>query len=144
MVVKLREDVAGCEQAFVVSDAAGHPLGYAQTFKDGSAGYWVEPMQQARPARRLDDAVDRLVERFFPLRVVSVDEKGDKHDSDTFASSTAYTECREFAGAMLKTAKKTGGALPFGDANLGMRVKRQIVRVQVLGNDGTVIDDDAV
>ena len=58
-----RTDVPDSERCFAVL----HPndnraLGRVQVFKDGSAGYWIDEEEQAKPAATLDMAVKRLHE----------------------------------------------------------------------------------
>jgi len=136
---KPREDVAESEGCFVMADAEGRPLGYFQELPDGSAGYWLEPKQPVRQARSPEEAMDRILARFFPLRVISIDEQGQRHENETFRWSAAYTDSRFFATSVLHVARRSGGEL---DVPVGPR--RRIRSVQVVGNDGTVIDDDPV
>src|SRR5579859_8015496 len=131
-----RDDVAESERCFVMADAEGHPLGYFQQLPDGSVDYWLESEREVKAARSPEEARDRIVEPFFPLRVISVDDMGERHESETFRWSAAYTDSRFFATAVLNVARRSGGELELGDQPVVRR--RRIKSVQVVGNDGTV------
>jgi len=57
-----RTDVGPSERCEVGTDDQGRVLGYVQEFRDGSACYWFEPMQQAAPARSLDEAKRKVLD----------------------------------------------------------------------------------
>jgi hypothetical protein len=139
---KLRDDVRQDERCFVLTDAVGETLGYFQHFPDDSVGYWFERAAQARPARSPEDARDRLVERFLPLRIAMIEPDGTSHEySEPFASSTAYAEVCDFTGKILEAARLNGGELSQGMACFGVDSRRQVASVRIIGTCGTILDD---
>jgi hypothetical protein len=63
-----RTDIPDSERCYVAIHPGDHerPIrGFIQVFKNGSVGYWLEPMQQAKDAATMEVAMARLLD-FHP------------------------------------------------------------------------------
>lgn len=63
MRIVLREDIAAAEQCYMAIHSDDSICGFLQKYQDGSASYWWQPMQQAKMAQSVGEAVKRLHER---------------------------------------------------------------------------------
>ena len=134
-----RNDVAQTENCWVGVKPDGTSVGYLQGFQDGSAAYWYELQQQGLPARDMEEAKNRLLSRFCPLRVVCVEPNGTEHVSrDDVKTPSAYTEADGFLRHVVDGLRQKSGLAPFGG------VDRRIERVRLLANDGTILDEQAI
>src|ERR1700722_1086177 len=94
-----RSEILASEKCYLGTRPDGSGIGYYQLFKDGSAGYWFESEQQAKPARNEEEAQNRIVDPFLPLRVVCIDVDGTEHlsrDRKGAPGGYAYTEAAIF------------------------------------------------
>jgi hypothetical protein len=57
-----RTDVPDSERYYVVLDHRNTPRGFLQKYQNGSAGYWFQPMEQAKLADTWEVAFHRVLD----------------------------------------------------------------------------------
>lgn len=74
-----RTDTGPSERCYVGTDSQGRVFGYAQEYVNGTAAFWLKPMERAILSISLREAQHSVARRALPLSVVRVDEEGGAH-----------------------------------------------------------------
>jgi hypothetical protein len=78
--LEARADVGENEGCSFVLNDLWEIIGYVQVYKDGSAGYWFAPKEQAKPAKNLDRALAEI-EVTYKARLAEEAKEGKDHGS---------------------------------------------------------------